>query len=138
MNVIDNALKYNHPHGSVVVKAKETSMSTQSNDPGDDAANVSTAAFPSFAVTTSTSASWSINSTMIIFVFSFLGMSVNKMSEDTIENIGTTYMQGMNEQVSLHFETIIDLRLTMAESIAHIAACWYFRLTWDTHRERQT
>ncbi len=59
---------------------------------------------------------------LIIFVFSFLGMSVKKMSESTIENIGTTYMQGMNEQVSLHFETIIDLRLTMAESIARIAA----------------
>ncbi len=57
-----------------------------------------------------------------IFVFSFLGMSVNNMSESTIEKIGTTYMAGMNEQVSLHFETIIDLRLTMAESIAHIAA----------------
>ncbi len=57
-----------------------------------------------------------------IFVFSFLGMSINNMSENTIENIGTTYMAGMNEQVSLHFETIIDLRLTMAESIAHIAA----------------
>ena len=49
-------------------------------------------------------------------------MSINTMSENTIENIGTTYMSGMNEQVSLHFETIIDLRLTMAESIAHIAA----------------
>lgn len=58
---------------------------------------------------------------LIIVVFSFLGMSVNKMGEDTIESIGTTYMQGMNEQVSLHFETIIDLRLTMAQSIAHIA-----------------
>ena len=56
-----------------------------------------------------------------IFVFSFLGISVNRMSENTIENIGTTYMAGMNEQVSLHFETIIALRLTMAESIAHIA-----------------
>ena len=66
-----------------------------------------------------------INTTIIIclniFVFLFLGMSINKMSEGTIENIGTTYMSGMNEQVSLHFETIIDLRLTMAESIAHIA-----------------
>ena len=31
-------------------------------------------------------------------------------------------MAGMNEQVSLHFETIIELRLTMAESIAGIAA----------------
>ncbi len=57
-----------------------------------------------------------------VFVFAFLGISVNKMSENTIEDIGTTYMAGMNEQVSLHFETIIDLRLTMAESIARIAA----------------
>lgn len=57
-----------------------------------------------------------------ILIFSFLGLSVNKMSEHTIENIGTAYMAGMNEQVSLHFETIIDLRLTMAESIARIAA----------------
>ncbi len=56
-----------------------------------------------------------------IFVFSFLGLSINNMSEGTIENIGTTYMAGMNEQVSLHFATIIDLRLTMAQSIAHIA-----------------
>ena len=57
-----------------------------------------------------------------IFVFSFLGMSIHNMSEDAIEDIGTAYMAGMNEQVSLHFETIIELRLTMAESIAHIAA----------------
>ena len=57
-----------------------------------------------------------------IFVFSFLGISIHNMSEDTIEDIGTAYMAGMNEQVSLHFETIIELRLTMAESIAGIAA----------------
>ena len=57
-----------------------------------------------------------------VFVFSFLGISIHSMSENTIEDIGTAYMSGMNEQVSLHFETIIDLRLTMAESIAHIAA----------------
>lgn len=57
-----------------------------------------------------------------IFVFSFLGISIHNMSENVIEDIGTAYMAGMNEQVSLHFETIIELRLTMAESIAHIAA----------------
>jgi two-component system sensor histidine kinase/response regulator len=57
-----------------------------------------------------------------IFVFLFLGISINKMSENTIEKIGSTYMAGMNEQVSLHFETIIALRLTMAESIARIAS----------------
>ena len=57
-----------------------------------------------------------------IFLFSLLGLAVNRMSEDTIQDIGTAYMAGMNQQVSLHFETVIDLRLTMAESIAHIAA----------------
>ncbi|MCI8538070.1 MAG: response regulator [Oscillospiraceae bacterium] len=57
-----------------------------------------------------------------IFVFSFLGISIHHMSENVIEDVGTAYMDGMNEQVSLHFETIIELRLTMAESIAHIAA----------------
>ena len=59
---------------------------------------------------------------LTVFVFSFLGVSIHNMSENTIEEIGTAYMAGMNEQVSLHFETIIELRLTMAESIAHIAA----------------
>ena len=59
---------------------------------------------------------------LTVFVFTFLGMSIHSMSENTIEDIGTAYMAGMNEQVSLHFETIIELRLTMAESIAHIAA----------------
>ncbi len=58
---------------------------------------------------------------LTVFVFSFLGMSIHHMSENAIEDVGTTYMAGMNEQVSLHFETIIELRLTMAESIAHIA-----------------
>lgn len=59
---------------------------------------------------------------LTVFVFSFLGITIHNMSESTIEDIGTAYMDGMNEQVSLHFETIIELRLTMAESIAHIAA----------------
>ncbi|NBI69149.1 response regulator [Pseudoflavonifractor sp. 60] len=58
---------------------------------------------------------------LTLFVFSLLGLSINRMSERTIEQIGAAYMSGMNQQVSLHFETIIDLRLTMAESIAHIA-----------------
>nr|WP_325189085.1 ATP-binding protein [uncultured Oscillibacter sp.] len=59
---------------------------------------------------------------MTVIVFSLLGASIHTMSESTIEEIGTAYMAGMNEQVSLHFETIIELRLTMAESIAGIAA----------------
>ncbi len=59
---------------------------------------------------------------LIIFIFTFLGISISRMSEDTIEDIGTIYMAGMNEQVSLHFKTIIEFRLAQAQSIAHIAA----------------
>ena len=59
---------------------------------------------------------------LTIFVFAFLGISIHNKSEDTIEDIGIAYMAGMNEQVSLHFKTIIELRLTMAQSIAHIAS----------------
>ena len=59
---------------------------------------------------------------LTVIVFSLLGASIHTMSESTIEEIGTAYMAGMNEQVSLHFETIIELRLTMAESIAGVAA----------------
>ncbi len=66
------------------------------------------------------SIAWIIGLNILIFLF--LGISINRMSERTIENIGTAYMAEMNEQISLHFETVIDLRLTMAESIARIAA----------------
>ena len=58
---------------------------------------------------------------LTVFVFSFMGIYIHNMSENTVIDIGTSYMEGMNEQISLHFKTVIELRLTMAESIAHIA-----------------
>ena len=57
------------------------------------------------------SIAWIIGLNILIFLF--LGISINRMSERTIENIGTAYMAEMNEQISLHFETVIDLRLTI-------------------------
>ena len=36
---------------------------------------------------------------LTVFVFSFLGISIHNMSENTIGEIGTSYMAGMNEQV---------------------------------------
>lgn len=58
---------------------------------------------------------------LIICAFMFLGTSIKKMSEGTIDDIGTIYMAGLNEQVALHFETIIDLRLSMLDAIANVA-----------------
>ncbi len=57
---------------------------------------------------------------LIVCIFLFLGKSIKKMSENTISDIGTTYMAEMSEQASLHFETVIELRFTMLESIERI------------------
>ena len=36
---------------------------------------------------------------LTVLVFSFLGISIHRQSENTIEDVGTAYMAGMNEQV---------------------------------------
>ena len=44
---------------------------------------------------------------------------VSLMGEDAIRQLGIFYMSGTTEQVSSHFETIIELRLSQVESIVH-------------------
>ena len=50
-------------------------------------------------------------------VFIFLAHYMNKKTTSTIENIGTIYMGGMNEQIRLHYETTIGMRLSMLQAI---------------------
>ena len=50
-------------------------------------------------------------------VFMFLAYYMNKKSTTTIEDIGTLYMGSMNEQISLHYETTISMRLSMLQAI---------------------
>ncbi len=56
-----------------------------------------------------------------IGVFSYIGIYMNKQSENTVNEVGSIYMAGTNERVSKHFSTMIDLRLnqldTLVESI---------------------
>ena len=57
---------------------------------------------------------------VIIFcfcVFMFLANYMNKKSTDTIEKVGTIYMGSMNEQISMHYETTITMRLSMLQAI---------------------
>ena len=44
---------------------------------------------------------------------------MNLMGEDTIRRLGIFYMSGITEQVSSHFGTIIELRLSQVESIVN-------------------
>lgn len=50
-------------------------------------------------------------------VFSFLALYMNQMSTDTINSVGSIYMASMSEQISLHFETTIKLRLSQLEAL---------------------
>lgn len=54
---------------------------------------------------------------LIVTLFSLLGNYMNKKSEDTIEQVGKLYMTGMNEQITMHYETIIDFRFSQLSAI---------------------
>ena len=52
-----------------------------------------------------------------IAVFTFLTLYINKQSDNTINEVGGTYMASMNERISKHFSTMIDLRLTQLDTL---------------------
>lgn len=52
-----------------------------------------------------------------IGVLSVFAATMSRKSDKAINKIGTIYMSGMNEKISMHFETTIDLRLSQVESI---------------------
>ncbi len=56
-------------------------------------------------------------SIVCVCIFSFLAVYMNRKSADTIEEVGKIYMDGMSQQISLHFSTTIELRLGMLEAL---------------------
>lgn len=50
-----------------------------------------------------------------IGIFSVFAIVTNKQSENAINEIGTLYMSGLNERISMHFEATIDSRLQRVE-----------------------
>lgn len=56
---------------------------------------------------------------LCVFIFSFLAVFINQKGEQTISEIGTAYMSSMSEQVSLHFQTTIQLRLAQMEALVN-------------------
>ena len=55
---------------------------------------------------------------LIIGLFTLLSAYMNKRSTKTIEEVGRMYMNSMNEQIVLHYETVISLRLSQINAIA--------------------
>ena len=56
---------------------------------------------------------------LCIFIFLFLALFMTDKSSDAIREIGKFYMSGTNEQISMHFETTIDLRLEQVDALVH-------------------
>lgn len=56
-------------------------------------------------------------SVLILGLFVLLGGYMNQKSAETIERVGDIYMASTSEQIILHYETVIDLRLSQLSAI---------------------
>ncbi|WP_425754884.1 response regulator [Ihubacter sp. rT4E-8] len=55
-----------------------------------------------------------------VITFSAQGYFMNKKSEATIKELGSLYMENMDKQLSMHFETIMELRLSQVLSLNQV------------------
>ncbi len=53
-----------------------------------------------------------------VAIFAFLAVYMNQQSVKTINQLGNIYMKTMNDRVSKHFSTMVDLRLTQLDTLA--------------------
>lgn len=56
---------------------------------------------------------------LCVSIFSFLAVYMNGKSSETLTKMGTIYMAGMSEQISIHFEKTVGLRLAQVEELEH-------------------
>ncbi len=52
--------------------------------------------------------------------FFTLGQYMSKVSKKTIDEVGNLYMTGINEEISSHFKTLVDLKLEQAETAVKV------------------
>lgn len=56
-------------------------------------------------------------SIICVIVFLCLGLYMNRQNSKTIDQVGGIYMASMNERISKHFSTMVDLRLTQLDTL---------------------
>ena len=52
-----------------------------------------------------------------IGVFAFMTKFINDQNLQTMDSVGRLYLAAMNEQISMHFSTMVDLRLTQLDTL---------------------
>lgn len=55
-------------------------------------------------------------SILCVCIFGFLIKYINRQSSTTVNELGNIYMSSMNERISKHFETMVELRMTQLET----------------------
>ncbi|HBA93671.1 MAG TPA: hypothetical protein DCZ02_03540 [Ruminococcaceae bacterium] len=55
-----------------------------------------------------------------IGTFITLGHHMNKVTEESINTLGNIYMSGINDHITAHFRTLIDLKLEQAEAVVEV------------------
>ena len=55
-------------------------------------------------------------SILCVCIFGFLIKYINQQSSTTVNELGNIYMSSMNERISKHFETMVELRMTQLET----------------------
>lgn len=54
---------------------------------------------------------------LCVCVFSVLLVVMDRKSKETINDVGTLYMNGMSEEIAMHFSTTMELRLSQVEAM---------------------
>lgn len=57
-----------------------------------------------------------------ILAFSWLGIYMTRRSQEAFHQIGNIYMSGMSEQISRHFESVIDLRFEQVGGLISVVS----------------
>ncbi len=55
---------------------------------------------------------------LCILIFGFLTVYSDKETKETIEEVGSIYMTGMSERITMHFDTTIDYRIDQLQTLA--------------------
>lgn len=57
-----------------------------------------------------------------VAIFCMLGFYINRNNADTIQQVGHLYMSGITEQISMHYESVVELRLSQVEALVKQAS----------------
>jgi len=55
--------------------------------------------------------------TFTVCIFAFLAFFMNRQSKDSIRQVGRMYMSSISDQITMHFETTIGLRLNQLDAL---------------------